>query len=188
MSTRCSKGAMIVAGAIATLLIPGTISAQTPVKEGTTARLEVPRTVRAEHEMLHLTLMEATKAPGRVGTSAQALAAVLEPHFLREEQMAMPLLGLLAPMAAGATVPDAVAAQARTMSETLRREMTSMLDEHKKVEAAVNALRQAAVAERTTKFQQLAEDLARHAQLEEDVMYPAAVLVGDLLRARQAGR
>ena len=73
------------------------------------------------------------------------------------------------------------------MSDTLRREMPAMLKEHKDNRAAIEAFRQATVAERSVKFQQLADALTQHAQSEEDVFYPAAVLVGDLLRARQSG-
>ncbi len=188
MRIRCSQGALILGGAIATLLVAGTVPARTQAKPGTTVQLEVPRSVRAEHEMMHETLLEATKAPGRVGTAARAVAAVLEPHYVREEQMVMSLLGLLTPLAAGTAIPDAVRSEAFKMSDTLRREMSSMLEEHRKVGAAVEGLRQAAIAERVVVFQHLAENLASDSQQEEDLLYPAALLVGDLLRARQAGK
>jgi hypothetical protein len=53
---------------------------------------------------------------------------------------------------------------------------------------AVDGLRQAAVAEDAQKYQQLADQLAHHAQTEEEVLYPTAILVGDVLRARQAAK
>lgn len=186
MRLRSAQPVLVVVGTALSLLASGSpplTAAQQP-----TPRLEMPQPVRAEHEMLHLTLMESTKAPGRVGEAGRALAAVLEPHFGREEKMVMPLLGLLAPLAAGTAIPPAVGTQALAMSDALRREMNSMLDEHKKITAAVETLRQAAIAERTAKFQEFAEDLARHARDEEDVMYPAAILVGDAIRARQTAR
>ena len=188
MRIRCSQGALILGGAIATLLISGTVPAHTQTKQDTTIQLEVPRSVRAEHEMMHMTLLEGTKAPGRVGAAARAVAALLEPHYVREEQMVMSLLGLLTPLAAGKPIPDAVASEARKMSDTLRREMPSMLEDHKKVGTAVEGLRQAAIAEHAPVFQHLAENLASDSQQEEDLLYPAALLVGDLLRARQAGK
>lgn len=45
-------------------------------------------------------------------------------------------------------------------------------------------LHSAARAEQATRYEQLAEQLALHAQTEEEVLYPAAVLVGDIIRAR----
>ena len=34
------------------------------------------------------------------------------------------------------------------------------------------------------KYERLANDLALHAQTEEELLYPAAILVGDIIRAR----
>ena len=179
-----ARHTLIIAGVITGLLIPCPLIAQAPSQD---TRLETPRSIRDVHEGLHSALIEATKAPGRVGTEARALEALLEPHWVREEQMAMPPLGLLAPLAAGTRIADTDVTAARSMSDTLRREMPAMLKEHKENRAAIDAFRQAAVAERSVKFQQLADALTQHAQSEEDIFYPAAVLVGDLLRARQPG-
>jgi hypothetical protein len=43
-------------------------------------------------------------------------------------------------------------------------------------------------AEQATKYEQLAEQLALHAQTEEEVLFPAAVLVGDIIRARRQSK
>lgn len=43
-------------------------------------------------------------------------------------------------------------------------------------------------AERAAKFERLTEQLALRAQTEEEVLYPAAVLVGELIRARMVAR
>jgi iron-sulfur cluster repair protein YtfE (RIC family) len=70
------------------------------------------------------------------------------------------------------------------MTATLRSEMPRMLAEHQRIRAAVEALRLAAVSENVSAAAALADELARHAQTEEEVLYPAALLVGDLIRAR----
>ena len=146
--------------------------------------IQIPKSVQAEHEAIHSLLVEATQAPGRVGGAAKELAEVLHPHFVREEQIALPPLGLLAPLAAGAPVPEPVLSEAVTMTDSLRSELPRMLEEHRRIRAAVEKLRLAARAEQATKYQQLADQLALHAQTEEEVLYPAAVLVGDIIRAR----
>lgn len=150
------------------------------------AALSIPRSVQTEHEAIHSTLVEATKAAGGVGKAAQQLAEVLHPHFVREEQIALPPLGLLARLAAGARLSDAEATEALSMTDALKRELPRMLEEHTRIRAAVDNLRAAAKAERAAKYEELADDLALHAQTEEEVLYPAAVLVGDLVRARAA--
>lgn len=123
------------------------------------------------------------KAPGRVGAAAQALAEVLHPHFVREEEIALPPLAALAPLATGVMPTEAV--EILAMTDALKRELPRMLDEHTRIRAAVGDLRAAARADGSTTYEQLADQLALHAQTEEEVLYPAAVLVGDIIRARQ---
>jgi hypothetical protein len=140
--------------------------------------ITIPPSLQAEHHEIHETLVEATRAPGRVG------AAALNPHFERENQIALPPLGLLAPLAAGQT--PAGLQEALAMTDALRKELPRMLEEHKRIRAATEKLRIAAREEKAPAQEQLAETLAAHAQTEEEVLYPAAVLVGDIIRARSA--
>ncbi len=149
-----------------------------------TGNLHIPKSVQAEHEEIFSTLVEATKAPGRVGVAAKELAAVLNPHFMREEQIALPPLGLLAQLAEGKQLPEQVIAEALSMTDSLRSELPKMLEEHKTIRAAVEKLHLAARAEHATKYERLAEQLALHAQTEEEVLYPAAILAGEIIRAR----
>jgi iron-sulfur cluster repair protein YtfE (RIC family) len=172
--------------ATAVLTLPPLTAAQSRAKEITmaTRTIPIPQSVHAEHEAIHAALGEATQAPGRIGTAAKELAAVLHPHFVREEQIALPPLGLLAPLAAGDRPPDTVVSAALAMTDALRAALPRMLEEHKEIRAAVEKLRLAAHAEQATKYEQLADELALHAQTEEEVLYPAALLVGDIIRAR----
>lgn len=184
-STRLA-GIVILMAVVSAVMFPSSIRAQ--VKPGTVTKLEIPESIRHEHHEIHSTLVAATKAPGRVGAAAKALAQVLDPHFVREEEIALPPLGLLAPLSAGAVVAEAVRSEALKMTDALKRELPRMLEEHKAIRSAVDGLRQAAVAEKAREYQQLADQLAHHAQTEEEVLYPAAVLVGDLLRVRPAAK
>jgi hypothetical protein len=56
-----------------------------------------------------------------------------------------------------------------------------------RIRAAVAKLREVARAEKPKQIE-LADALALHAKTEEEVLYPAALLVGDALRARQKTR
>ena len=151
----------------------------------TPAEVQIPSSIRAEHQEIHDRLIEATRVAGPVGIAAKALADVLHPHFVREEQVALPPLALLAPLARGEMPEGAASVQA--MSDTLRAELPTMLEEHKHIRAAVAELGKVARAAGVEKYERLAEQLAQHALTEEEVLYPAAILVGDLLRARQLG-
>jgi hypothetical protein len=45
-----------------------------------------PEPLKAEHEELHADLAKATKAGGRTGQAAQAVARVMHVHFAKEEE------------------------------------------------------------------------------------------------------
>ena len=147
--------------------------------------LEIPPSIRAEHEEIHAALERATQAPGRVGEAARALANVLHPHFVREEQIALPPLGLLAPLARGEFTEAML--QVLPMTDSLRVELPRMLEEHIAIRAATQKLGEVARAEHDSAVTRLAEQLALHARSEEEMFYPAALLVGDVVRARAEG-
>ena len=173
----------LVSIALACLVSPG-LAQHTPSgdrADGTS----IPESIREEHGEIHSALVEATKAPGQVGLAARELAGVLHPHFVREEQIALPPLGLLEPLATGKTIPAARVKEILAMTESLRAELPQMLEEHTRIRDAVKKLGAAARAEKSAKAERLAAELAAHARTEEEVLYPAAILVGDVLRMRQ---
>jgi len=150
------------------------------------ATVAIPESIRAEHKEIHDALVAATTLSGRVGEAARELAQVLHPHFVREEEIALPPLGMLAPLASGVVPPGADAVLA--MTDQLRKELPQMLAEHVRIRAAVARLGDVARAQGNAEVGRLAEALAMHARTEEEVLYPAAILVGDIIRARQAGQ
>ncbi len=155
-----------------------------PTAPGQRERIGIPASIRMEHEEIHAALTKATSAPGRVGAAARELAAVLHPHFVREEQIALPPLGLLAPLSRGeftASMRDVL-----PMTDSLRAELPRMLEEHRAIRAATTKLGEEARAAGNTTVVRLTEQLKLHAQSEEELFYPAAVLVGDLVRARMS--
>jgi hypothetical protein len=138
--------------------------------------------MRVEHAEIHDELVRATRLPGRIGDAARALATILHPHFVREEEIALPPLGLLAPLARGELTAEM--RDVLPMTDALRAELPHMLEEHEAIRAATARLAEVARVERDEHVAELARKLALHAQSEEELFYPAAVLVGALVRAR----
>ncbi|MGZ5269592.1 MAG: hypothetical protein ACXWC6_03155, partial [Ramlibacter sp.] len=99
-------GAALVA--MPMLALPIVAPAQSTHAEGKPAagKIRIPDSIQAEHREIMGTLARATKASGRVGAAARGSAKALQPHFEREEEIALPPLGLLAPLAAGDRIPD----------------------------------------------------------------------------------
>jgi hypothetical protein len=70
------------------------------------------------------------------------------------------------------------------MTDKLRAELPQMLAEHKLVVGALRRLAAAAKQEKKPEAARFAEALRLHALSEEQILYPAALLVGECIRAR----
>jgi len=145
----------------------------------------IPKPLTVEHEELHAELVKLTRSRGKVGEAARAVAAVLHPHFVKEEAHARPPLGLLAALAAGPPTPEMRAVL--PMTDRLRAELPQMPSEHKAVVGALRRLAAAGRREKKPAAVRFAEALTLHALSEEQVLYPAAILVGEYVRARTGG-
>jgi hypothetical protein len=59
-----------------------------------------------------------------------------------------------------------------------------MLNEHKEIVTSLQKLTEVAIKENKLEYVSFAEKLALHAQTEEEVLYPAAILVGEYLKLK----
>lgn len=140
----------------------------------------VPEALKHEHEELHEELLRATRSGGRTGEAALAVAKLLHPHFEKEEAYALPPLGLLLPISRGEVTADM--GSVLELTDRLEAEMPQMLAEHAEIKAALETLIAAADAEGKPQYAAFAQKLGVHALSEEQVAYPAALLVGRYLK------
>ena len=145
-------------------------------------KLGVPTAIADEHREIHEQLEIAMKAGGKTGDAAKAVKERLSEHFKKEEEYALPQLGLLADVAEGRTSSEAK--KAIELSEKLKAEMPKMLQEHKGIVEALDALKKSATEEKNQQALSFAEKLGAHARTEEQITYPAAILVGEYLKLR----
>ncbi len=144
--------------------------------------LTSPPSLKHEHRELHSELVAATKAGGKTGPAAQAVAQTLHPHFTKEEEYAMPPLGLLTLLAKGELPEDRE--RIITMTDRLKTDFSHMLHEPKAIVIQLHKLMEAAKSEKREEYVHLAERLMLHAQTEEEVLYPAAILIGEYLKLK----
>jgi hypothetical protein len=144
-------------------------------------KFEVPSPLKSEHEELHGELVLATKTGGRTGEAAKAVAKLMHPHFLKEEEYALPPLGLLSALAEGNIEPGM--ADVLELTDKLEAELPHMLAEHDEIVTALQRLSEAAQAESKPEHAHFAQKLMAHARTEEEVFYPAAILIGRYLKA-----
>lgn len=144
---------------------------------------DIPMSMRDEHEEIQWALADAMKQPGEVGAAAKALQAVLHPHFVREEQIALPPLGLIRRLAEMQDV-QGLEGWLLPRTDSLRAELPRMLKEHETIGIEREKLEHAARAAGNEAAVQLAQELGRHALSEEEMFYPMALLVGEIVRFR----
>ena len=145
---------------------------------------EIPRPMKIEHDALHADLVKATKAGGRTDAAAKAVAKVLHNHFVKEEEYALPPLGLLVALSEGKF--ETGMAEVLKMTDRLEAELPTMLSEHTDIVAALNKLIEAAKAEAKPDIVHFAEKLMLHSQTEEQVAYPTALLIGRYVKLKFA--
>ena len=122
------------------------------------------------------------KEGGKVGEVAKAVADVLHPHFEKEEEYALPPLGLLSSLAKQGQIGSEMKA-VLTMTDRLKADLPHMIEEHNGIVALEHLI---VVAEKENKpsIIQFAEKLKLHAKIEEQVLYPTAILIGEYLKLR----
>jgi len=104
----------------------------------------------------------------------------LHSHFVKEEEFALPPLGLLPLLTEGKVTSEMKGVL--IMTDKLKTGLSLMLAEHKAIVAALTILANAAEEEKMPEYARFAERLKLHAQTEEEVLYPAAILVGEYLK------
>jgi iron-sulfur cluster repair protein YtfE (RIC family) len=147
--------------------------------------MAIPESLNEEHTHLRDVLERAVREEGALGEAAKAVMEVLKYHFEKEEQLALPPLGMLALSGDGSTgdVDEMIDLTGR-FSEELPR----MLEEHVIIAERLEVLSLEAERSGNAEYTAFARDLMHHAQLEEEIMYPASLLVGAYLRLWKASR
>lgn len=145
-------------------------------------KIKIPGSLKIEHEELHEELVEATKSGGATGEAAKTVATALHSHFLKEEEYALPPLGLLLKLAQGEVTVEMK--EVLAMTDRLKAELPEMLKEHEAIVAALEDLTNASIKENKMKYVRFAEKLKLHAETEEEVLYPAALLIGEYIKTK----
>jgi hypothetical protein len=142
--------------------------------------LRIPEAMELEHEELHKELRKATRVPGKVGKAAKQVAQVLHPHFERENELALPLIGVARELAEDKRSADFP--KAMELFEKFKPEYEKMLQEHVEIVKALDELEKAAKKAKKVSVTDFVRKLKLHARTEEDLTYPTALMVGKLLK------
>ena len=139
------------------------------------AGLGTPPVIVTTHQHLRDALGRAAAAGGAVGDVARSLERTLSPHLKFDEELVMPPLGLLRPLMDGTDAADP--AKVTALVAQIEREWPQRLAEHRIILDGAKRLRDAATREGRREFTELADLLSTHAVLDDQVLYPASILV-----------
>jgi hypothetical protein len=141
----------------------------------TASAADVTAALRFGHDQIRAGFVRVSYERGRVAHEALALARVCLPHFEREEEVLLPVLGVLRGFVCGefrsemAAIRPAIAAF---------REWRDYLDrQHDAVALALESFLYAAQKARNAEAVEVAYALKAHEWMETEAIYPAAALV-----------
>lgn len=144
--------------------------------------MKAPESLEIEHEELHKQLKKAIELPGQTGVYAKEVSLLLHEHFKKEEAFALPPLTLLYDLSAG-KISQKMQAYI-PLCDTLKKNWSEMLEEHQQIKQKLELLRKAAKEENQEEVIKFADNLKLHAQTEEEILYPAAILIGEYLKIK----
>ena len=147
--------------------------------------LKMPEALRLRHDAFKAEFTEATKDRGKVGEAARAIERLATAHFAKAKDV-FPALGLLPLLAQGELAPEM--AEAEEIADDLRANMPQIREEHRELVAGLRKIAEAAQLDGNPEYARFAERLILHIQEEEEVLYPAVLLVGEHVRMKLAER
>jgi len=145
--------------------------------------LKVPESLKEEHEELLDGIRRYSRGNDRTGASVRELLKTLEPHVKKEDEIVLPLLGLMGELAAGEPIENPNALM--LLHEKYVGEYRGMFTEHVAIKRAVKAAKRNARAEGHPDLSETLDALLHHARIEEEALYPAALAVGLTMPAWQ---
>jgi len=146
---------------------------------------KVPESLKEEHEAFIDSLKSHSRRKDKTGAALRQLLKLLEPHVEKEDEFVLPLLGVLGGLAAGEPLEDTTGVM--RSYEKYAAQYPDMFAEHLPIRQAIKRARGLAKEEGHGDVVEVLDALAHHSRVEEEVLYPAALLAGKAaLRRRSA--
>jgi len=158
------------------------VAASQPASPAAVEHSIIPQSQVIEHKENLEKVEILAKKPGKVGVEAKKLIVLLKKHNAREGEYILPPLTLLGYLADGKVTPDME--WAAVMADRIRADREVIFQEHADITTACNDLRAAALVAHDYEAKEIAEGLLADALNDIEVMEPAALLVGEYIRAK----
>lgn len=143
---------------------------------------EVPSSIMKEHENLLDQIHRIALFQDSAGLRAIKLNDLMQHHFKEEEDLVLPPLGLLPLLASGKILEQSE--EIILLTDKLTSLLTHLSVEHQLIKAYMNELRQADTNGSHPEIIEFEKELHKHANTEEEVFFPAAILIGEYLKIK----
>ena len=142
----------------------------------------VPGSVKEEYENLYNSLKNAAIVPGHVGEAAKDAFRLVQPHYEKDHEFALPPLRYLTTIADEKLTGEIE--KIHNMSGRLKRQLPQMRVELDGITRALEKLASVALKEDKREYHTLSRNFIRFIESEDQILYPATVLIGDLIAAK----
>lgn len=142
----------------------------------------IPASVSEEYESLYQSLKDAMNVPGNIGLAAKDAFHILQHHYDKDNAYALPPLKYLQSIADEKLTTEVE--KISNMTARLKRELPHMRQETENITRALERLAEVALREDKREYHGLARNFIRFMQREDQILYPAAILIGDLIGAK----
>ena len=143
---------------------------------------EVPSSIKKTHAHILEQIHKMTLYKDSSSIVALKLEELMVHHFKEEEDFVLPLLGLLPSLANGQTPEQNK--DLTLLGERVKSQLTHMSVEHQLIKAYIEELKQASNKENLAEIIEFENDVIDHATSEEEVFFPASILVGEYLKLK----
>ena len=142
----------------------------------------VPSSIKKTHAYLLEQIHKMTLYKDSSGRVALKLEEIMQHHFKEEEDFILPPLGLL-PLLAKGQIPEQ-RKDIILLSEKVKSLLNHMSVEHQLIDAYIEELKQASNKESQKEIIEFQNEVIQHATSEEEVFFPASILVGEYLKLK----
>jgi hypothetical protein len=142
-------------------------------------KLAVPKALRRSHDEARAEFARATMDGGPIARAVTRVAQLCRPHFEYEEKAVFPVLALLPDLERGKARPEMMNVMPLIRDFRSKREATD--EHHQSILGAIDELLRAAHNKNSREFAEFAYALQVHEKIEDEVIYPSVVLIGNYL-------
>jgi hypothetical protein len=144
--------------------------------------LQVPQSIRHQHEQIMNRLGAFAKESGPIGVAASRALVVLKDHYTKEEAFVLPPLGLLPRLAKGEVSKDME--PAIDMAARVRAALAELHNDHIQITSLMNELVEAGKSAGNDELVRLATRIANQSLNDIEVAHPTTIVIGELVRQR----